>query len=35
MHFAGLIRAAESVEQPDRYRDSNFLKAKKIFRDLF
>lgn len=35
MHFAGLIRAAESVEQPDRYRDFNFLKAKKFLETCF
>ena len=28
MHFAGLIRVDESVEQPERYRNFNFLKAK-------
>ena len=28
MHFAGLIRVDESVEQPERYRDFNFVKAK-------
>ena len=27
MHFAGLIRVDESVEQPERYRNFNFLKA--------
>ena len=35
MHFAGLIRADESVEQPDRYRDFNFLKAKKFLETCF
>ena len=28
MHFAGLIRVDESIEQPERYRDFNFVKAK-------
>ena len=35
MHFAGLIRADESVEQPDRYRDFNSLKAKKFLETCF
>ena len=35
MHFAGLIRPDESVEQPDRYRDFNFLKAKKFLETCF
>lgn len=35
MHFAELIRADESVEQPDRYRDFNFLKAKKFLETCF
>ena len=30
MHFAGLIRVDESVEQPQRYRDFNFIKAKQF-----
>ena len=28
MHFAGLIRVDESVLQPERYRNYNFIKAK-------
>ncbi|MDC1132329.1 UDP-glucose 4-epimerase GalE [Candidatus Pelagibacter sp.] len=28
MHFAGLIRVDESVEQPERYKDFNYSKAK-------
>ena len=28
MHFAGLIRVDESVKQPERYNDFNYLKAK-------
>ena len=28
MHFAGLIRVDESVEQPERYRDLILLKQK-------
>ena len=28
MHFAGLIRVDESVEQPERYRNFNFVKPK-------
>ena len=28
MHFAGLIRVDESVEQPERYNDFNYSKAK-------
>ena len=28
MHFAGLIRVDESIEQPEKYRDFNFVKAK-------
>ena len=35
MHFAGLIRVDESVEQPERYRDFNFLKAKKFLETCF
>lgn len=35
MHFAGLIRVDESVEQPDKYRDFNFLKAKKFLETCF
>lgn len=35
MHFAGLIRVDESIEQPDKYRDFNFLKAKKFLETCF
>ena len=35
MHFAGLIRVDESVEQPERYRDFNFLKAKTFLETCF
>ena len=28
MHFAGLIRIDESLEQPEKYRNFNFVKAK-------
>ena len=33
MHFAGLIRVDESVKQPERYNDFNYLKAK-IFLEI-
>ncbi|WP_075521946.1 UDP-glucose 4-epimerase GalE [Candidatus Pelagibacter communis] len=35
MHFAGLIRVDESVEQPERYRNFNFLKAKTFLETCF
>ena len=35
MHFAGLIRVDESVEQPKRYRNFNFLKAKSFLETCF
>ena len=35
MHFAGLIRVDESIEQPDKFRDFNFLKAKKFLETCF
>jgi UDP-glucose 4-epimerase len=35
MHFAGLIRVDESVEQPEKYRNFNFLKAKKFLETCF
>ena len=35
MHFAGLIRVDESVEQPERYRDFNFLKATSFLKTCF
>ena len=35
MHFAGLIRVDESVKQPERYRDFNYLKAKIFLETCF
>ena len=35
MHFAGLIRVDESVEQPERYREFNYSKAKIFFETCF
>ena len=35
MHFAGLIRVDESVLQPDRYRDFNFLRAKSFLETCY
>ena len=35
MHFAGLIRVDESVQQPERYRNFNFLKAKSFLETCF
>ena len=35
MHFAGLIRVDESVQQPEKYRDFNFHKAKKFLETCF
>jgi len=35
MHFAGLIRVDESVKQPDRYRDFNYIKAKKFLETCY
>ena len=35
MHFAGLIRVDESVKQPDRYREFNFVKAKSFLETCF
>ncbi len=35
MHFAGLIRVDESVEQPERYRNFNFIKAKTFLETCF
>ena len=35
MHFAGLIRVDESVEQPERYRDFNFVKAKSFLETCY
>ena len=35
MHFAGLIRVDESVQQPERYRDFNFLKAKSFLETCY
>ena len=30
IHFAGLIRVDESVQEPEKYREFNFIKAKKF-----
>ena len=35
MHFAGLIRVDESVEQPERYNDFNYSKAKIFLETCF
>ena len=35
MHFAGLIRVDESVEQPERYNDFNYSKAKTFLETCF
>ena len=35
MHFAGLIRVDESVEQPERYNDFNYSKAKIFLESCF
>ena len=35
MHFAGLIRVDESVEQPERYREFNYSKAKIFLETCF
>ena len=35
MHFAGLIRVDESIRQPKRYRDFNFVKAKSFLENCF
>tara|TARA_B100001248_G_scaffold255080_1_gene234367 strand:+ start:480 stop:1475 length:996 start_codon:yes stop_codon:yes gene_type:complete len=35
MHFAGLIRVDESVQQPERYREFNFVKAKSFLETCF
>ena len=35
MHFAGLIRVDESVQQPERYRDFNFLRAKSFLETCY
>ncbi len=35
MHFAGLIRVDESIQQPERYRDYNFFKAKIFLETCF
>ncbi|MDC3145827.1 UDP-glucose 4-epimerase GalE [Candidatus Pelagibacter sp.] len=35
MHFAGLIRVDESVKQPERYREFNFVKAKSFLETCF
>ena len=35
MHFAGLIRVDESVQQPERYNDFNYVKAKNFLETCF
>ena len=35
MHFAGLIRVEESVEQPEKYMEFNYLKAKIFLKTCF
>jgi len=35
MHFAGLIRVDESIQQSERYRDFNFVKAKSFLETYF
>jgi len=35
MHFAGLIRVEESVEQPEKYMEFNYLKAKLFLKTCF
>ena len=35
MHFAGLIRVDESVEQPERYKEFNYSKAKIFLETCF
>jgi UDP-glucose 4-epimerase len=35
MHFAGLIRVDESVEQPEKYMEFNYLKAKIFLETCF
>ncbi len=35
MHFAGLIRVDESVKQPERYNDFNYVKAKSFLETCF
>ena len=35
MHFAGLIRVDESVQQPEKYREFNFVKAKSFLENCF
>ena len=35
IHFAGLIRVDESVQQPERYNDFNYVKAKNFLETCF
>lgn len=35
IHFAGLIRVDESVQEPEKYREFNFIKAKKFLEICF
>ncbi len=35
IHFAGLIRVDESVQQPERYNDFNYVKAKSFLETCF
>ena len=35
IHFAGLIRVDESVQEPEKYREFNFIKAKKFLETCF
>ncbi len=35
MHFAGLIRVDESVKEPKKYRDFNYIKAKNFLETCF
>ncbi len=35
MHFAGLIRVDESVKQPERYREFNYLKGKSFLETCY
>ena len=35
MHFAGLIRVDESVKEPEKYNEYNYVKAKVFFRQLY
>ena len=35
MHFAGLVRVDESIKQPEKYRDFNFIKAKEFLKTCY